>query len=128
MKGRPRGGGGEGKNHSQLEPGADVVDEAAVGSPEVGLLVRADAVPPRRRAALDLLPGQVPRPGPLAAASLLRRVAAHRDPRRRRRRRRLRNRKRPEFFFFCPLEADGEIEIAARRRGSLGGEGMTGEA
>lgn len=80
-------------NLRQLEPGADVAEEAAVGGPELGLLGRADAVPPRRRAALDLLPAQVPRPGPPAAA--LPRVAVHRDPRRRQ----LRNRGRKDRNF-----------------------------
>jgi len=69
-------------NLRQLEPDADIADEGAVGGPELRLLGRADAVPPRRRVALDLLPAQVPRPVPLAA--LLPR-GAHRDPRRRRR-------------------------------------------
>lgn len=57
-------------NLRQLESDAHVADEGAVGGPELGLLGRADAVPPRRRAALDLLPAHVPRRAPLAAAPL----------------------------------------------------------
>lgn len=46
----------------QLQPEADVADEGAVGRPELGLLGGADAVPPRRRTPLDLIPRDVPRP------------------------------------------------------------------
>jgi len=102
-------------NLRQLEPEADVADEGAVGGPEPGLLGRADAVPPRRRVALDLLPAQVPRPVPLAA--LLPR-GAHRDPRRRRQL----ARERREKTRIFPFRGRGNSK-SRRCEGGWGGGG-----